>query len=432
MDDLEVAMDDVEVVVHPPTRELAQAPANAPPSTIPAPVNRSNPGSSQKPTLTNIATLLRSRPEWAGVLGFDEFAGRHMLLRRPPSDNSNEPFTPRPLADRDIYPITEWVENNGFPTATTNQVREAVFAVGDTKRFHRVRDYLTAQRWDDIERLDTFLIKYGGVADTPLNRAIVPKFMIQAVARIFQPGCQADAVLILEGDQGIGKSSLLRALFGEWVTDHLPDLHDKDAKAQLQGVWCVEIAELATLDRANANKIKAFLTSRVDRFRPSYGRIAEDFPRATVFAGTVNPGASTGYLKDPTGGRRFWPMEITRVIDIAGIADIRDQLWAEAVHRYWKGERWHLDTPSLVAAATNAQEERYDADAWEDSIAVFLRGKSMTTTLEILSDVLNIDTGRQGRSEQMRVAQILKRLGWYRHLRRVGEDRGWVYERRQS
>jgi putative DNA primase/helicase len=136
---------------------------------------------------------------------------------------------------------------------------------------------------------------------------------------------------VLEGEQGTGKSTAIRYLFGDrFFIDHLPDFHSKDSFQQLQGAWCIEVAELAALTKAEVKDVKQFLSRLVDKFRPPYGRNPIQVPRRTVFWGTVNPEEGQGYLKDPTGGRRFWPVETT-AIDLAAILLDRDQLWAEAV-----------------------------------------------------------------------------------------------------
>ena len=379
-----------------------------------------------RPLMANVVTLLRQSPEWEGVLGFDEFSGRHMIWKRPPTDAPGTTFDPRPLGNKDIRAIIEWVQRNGV-AASPNYIGEAILRVGDELRVHPVKNYLDALKWDGVDRLDKFLIEHAGVTDTPLNRAMTTRWMIQAIARIYQPGCQADSTLILEGEQGIGKSTLLKTLFGQWYADHLPELGSKDAMVQLRGTWCIEIAELATLTRADANRIKAFLTCREDRFREPYGRLAENVARSNVFAGSVNPGG-LGYLKDATGARRFWPLEVPQTIDIKAVAKIRDQLWAEARHRFEKGEVWHLDDDVLGTAAAEAQAERFETDPWHEAIETWTQGKPEVSIDDILTEVVSLDRNKRGQLEQNRVAKVLKHLKWTRRLKRKNGSRSWVYE----
>jgi predicted P-loop ATPase len=180
---------------------------------------------------------------------------------------------------------------------------------------------------------------------------------------------KADHMLILEGPQGARKSTAIKVLAGEqWFTDELPELGSKDAAIHMQGVWIVEIAELDAMSRAEVSRIKAFLTRTTDRFRPPYGRYTIEVPRQCVFAGTVNLDTC---LRDETGNRRFWPLR-SGTIDIDALVSDREQLWAEAVHRFREGAIWWIDDPALLAEAAAAQEARYQSDAWEDLIEHWL------------------------------------------------------------
>jgi putative DNA primase/helicase len=176
---------------------------------------------------------------------------------------------------------------------------------------------------------------------------VAARWLISAVARVFQPGAKADCCLILEGGQGIGKSSALRILGDPWFTDEIADLGGKDASFQTQGVWIVEIAELDSMNRSEVSRIKSFMSRNVGRFRPPYGRRIVESPRQCVFAGSVNHNV---YLRDETGGRRFWPVEC-RSIDLAGLKRDRDQPWAEAVFKYQAGSPWWLESAELITKA---------------------------------------------------------------------------------
>jgi predicted P-loop ATPase len=224
-------------------------------------------------------------------------------------------------------------------------------------------------------------------------------------------------MLILEGPQGAGKSTALRALFGDsWFTDTAVSLESKDAAMQLRGAWCWELGELAGLSRAEVNHIKNFLSSQVDRLRDPYGRHVESHPRQCVITGSTNEGE---YLRDPTGARRFWPVVCGR-IDLEALRRDRDQIWAEAVVRYNQNEQTWL-TADEVRAAAEMAESKYEHDSWEDRVAAWIErggdfgeGKYMThLTIE------SVWTGAFGgspvalrRPEQVRIAGILRRLGW--------------------
>lgn len=375
-------------------------------------------GGSIKPLIANVAELLRtSRAQWN--LRYDQFSNRPFL--------GNDALT-----DRDMREIVCWVQGNGI-LAGKAITEEAILRVADMYPFHPVKQYLESVTWDGIDRLDHFLTDHGGAEadEWGLTAAMGRKWMIQAVARIYEPGCQADAMLILEGAQGMRKSTLFRELFGDrWFTDHLPNLADKDSMLQLCGVWCVEVSELATLDRSDSAKIKQFLTSRIDRFRAPFGRLVADNPRTSVFGGTINPGAE-GYLKDPTGGRRFWPVQITEMANVAAIASSRDQLWAEARHRYQAGEKWWIDDADaeLYTAVTQRQRDRYEDDPWADAIENFVRGKAMVSAADIFRTALNLTTTADwSRGEQMRVGRVMTALSWTRkRIRTAPHKLEWRY-----
>jgi putative DNA primase/helicase len=181
---------------------------------------------------------------------------------------------------------------------------------------------------------------------------------------------------VLEGEQGTGKSTALRYLFGDrFFIDHLPDFHSKDSFQQLQGAWCVEVAELSALTKADVKDVKQFLSRLVDKFRPPFGRLPIQVPRRSVFWGTVNP-EEGGYLRDPTGARRFWPIETT-VIDTDAILRDRDQLWAEAVAAFIAGEKWHLDDDDDIADAKAEQAKRREVHPWEPVLEAWLRAENL-------------------------------------------------------
>jgi predicted P-loop ATPase len=366
-----------------------------------------------KPIFENVIRLLIHDNQFN--LRYDDFAMRPC-------------FGDELLEDRHLRMICRWVQAQGIP-AGTSVIQEAIVTSAETRRFHPVRQYLDALVWDQTPRLDALFIEHGGAADTPINRAMTGKWFVQAVARIYQPGCQADAMIILESPQGRNKSTFFRVMFGSrWFSDHLPALESKDSLIQLRGLWCIEVAELATLGRADANRIKQFLTSRFDRYRDPYGRLAIDYPRTCVFAGTVNPGGSDGYLKDPTGARRFWPIPVEK-IDVGLVEKVRDQLWAEAKVRYDAGEQWWLPQ-ALVGEAELIQADRFEDDPWSDKVAEYVVGKSHVMTAEILKHALHIEkAGDWTRSDQIRVARILTQNNWVRRKERFGSKTHWVYFR---
>ena len=294
--------------------------------------------------LRNVLYALRHAPEWQGVLAYDAFAARVITQKPLPwGDRTVEEW-----ADDHDTRACEWMQEQGIPAAA-GVVGRGIQTVARENRVHPVRDYLHALNWDGTPRLDSWLTRYLGVEDSPYVQAVGSRFLISAVVRVEQPGCKVDQVLILEGPQGILKSSALQALADPWFTDRISNLGGKDAAMEIAGVWLVEMAELDALLRAVLSATKSFVTRRHDRFRPPYGKHVVDRPRQCVFAGTINPVG--GYLKDPTGGRRFWPVSCG-VIDLEPLVRDRNQLWAEAFVRFRAGAPWWLENSGAPSAGS--------------------------------------------------------------------------------
>ncbi len=386
---------------------------------------RTNEGQLYK-SVANVILILQHDPAWQGRLSYDEFSER-ILLQRPLPDqaSSHAQRYPRTWRDTDDVHTTAWLHQTLRFFITIDTVARAIPTVAQAHTIHPVRMYLETLRWDQTPRLATWLQTHLGAAETPYTRAIGTKWLISAIARIYQPGCKADSMLILEGPQGFKKSTALKTLFSEaWFTDEIADLGTKDSAMQLQGAWCIELAELDGLSRAEVTRIKAFLTRTTDRYRAPYDRHVLERPRQSVFAGTVN---HSTYLRDETGGRRFWPVTCTHPATLHALAQDRDQLWAEALHAYRNGHPWWLESQELESLANEEQGSRYQSDEWEQLISNFVQNKSSVTIGNILEIVLGIEKGKWGRSEQMRVARCLTRIGWSRRQVFEGTQRIWKY-----
>jgi predicted P-loop ATPase len=372
--------------------------------------------------LRNVLFALRNAPEWQGVLAYDEFAARVITQNALPwGDPRVEGW-----ADEHDTLTCEWIQEQGIPAAAA-VVGRAIQTVAREKPMHPVRNYLHALKWDLTQRLDTWLARYLGAEDGPYVQAVGSRFLISAVARVEQPGCKVDQVLILEGAQGILKSSALHALADPWFTDRLSALGGKDAAMEIAGVWLVEMAELDALVRATLPATKSFVTRRHDRFRPPYGKHVVDRPRQCVFAGTINP--IGGYLKDPTGGRRFWPVSCG-VIDLEALVRDRDQLWAEASARFRGGAPWWLETTELQALAAAEQEARFEVDAWNEKVSEWLTGRQDVSVGEVLVGALGIPQESWSQTAQNRVARMLVRHGFERYRPgKAGQTRTPRYHR---
>jgi len=302
------------------------------------------------------------------------------------------------------------IQRDALPTLSRDVMHQAIDAHAAEHPFHPVRHYLDGLVWDGAARIETWLPQYLGAEDSAYSRAVGKMFLIAMVARIFKPGCKADYMLILEGLQGARKSTACAILGGEWFSDALPDIRaGKDASQHLNGKWLIEVSEMSAMDKAEAAALKAFITRTEERYRPSYARKEVIEPRQCCFIGTTNKSV---YLRDETGGRRFWPVKVGQ-IDTDGLSAARDQLFAEAVAHYCAGNAWWPD--GLAESWIRPEQEaRYEADAWESAIAGYLQGRHRVMILDIAREALDFTTQRLGTSEQRRIAAALERLGWQR------------------
>jgi predicted P-loop ATPase len=406
----------------------------APRAVAPTPANRSNEVRADWPhllltnrygnptaCLQNALVALRHAPEWQGVLQFDESALQVVAKAQPPWDSRPAPFAWR---DDDDVRTAAWMQQHGI-MVSKEVAGQAVQTAAREFPFHPIRDYLNGLKWDKIPRIDDWLTLYLGVDPSEYTRAVGAKWLIGAVGRVFRPGCKNDTCLVLEGPQGLLKSTALLSLAQPWFTDEIADLGTKDAALQVRGVWIIELAELDAMGRSEASRIKSFMSRSADRYRPPYGRHPIEVPRESVFAGTVN---HDNYLKDETGGRRFWPVRCQKIL-IDELRRDRDQLWAEAVTRFRGGETWWIDSADLGAAAAEEQQERYDADPWQPLIQKWVEDRQYVTVEQILNDCVQKQARDWTQGDKSRVARSLRAVGWVRK-RAPKDDQGhreWRY-----
>jgi predicted P-loop ATPase len=374
-------------------------------------------------SLANACHALRCAPELQGMTAYDTFALKTVLVSPPPWDIAHN-FTQRPWSQHDDLLMAEHLQRIGVPLNPPTAA-QAVELVAREQSFHPVLDYLDSLQWDGKLRLDHWLSDYIGADETPFSHSAGRAALIGAVARVRTPGCKLDTVPIIEGAQGLGKSSAARVLFDPWFSDELADLGSKDAAMQTQGAWLIEISELDAMSRGEVSRIKAFVSRTTDRFRPPYGSRVIESPRSCVFWGTTN---SDVYLKDETGGRRFWPIKAGK-IDLAGLNAARDQLWAEADRLFHAGALWWIVNPEAARIAEGEQTARYQGDPWDGAIADHLRTVADVSIDEILRDVLHLDIGRWTQVDMNRVARCLKARGLVRTQVRTGDKRAWRYRK---
>ena len=356
------------------------------------------------PVEANVQTILLHDERWQGVLGFDQFARKTVCLKQPPWHATEQgEHEGSAWGDLDSTRLRSWLSRT-WGLHVRFALEPSVEIIARKNCFHAVRQFLDGLAWDGTERLPTWLELYLGAESSSYMARVGVWWLISAVARIYRPGCQVDHVLVLEGPQGARKSSALQALGGDWFSDSPIDLDSKDAFISLRGQWILELSELDSLSRAESARVKSFLTSRVDVYRPPYGKALVEQPRQCVFAGSTN---EAGYLKDTTGNRRFWPLRCG-TIDLEALTRDREQLWAEAVHRFRAGERWWPEGEAEVSMCAEEQNARLAVDPWTDDVLKWIDGRiGRFTTTDILTEGLGFESRQVNRWHQTRVGKIL-------------------------
>lgn len=319
-------------------------------------------------TINNILLILENDPFIKGKIAYDEFANRGVVLGLLPWANKDEK---RWWTDTDDAGLRHYLERV-FGITGKEKIMDAVALCAAKHAFNTVREYVSGLTWDGVPRLDTLFIDYLGAEDNAYVRAATRKTFVAAVARVMKPGTKFDNMIILAGAQGIGKSTMLSILGKDWFSDSLTTFEGKEAAELIQGTWINEIGELSGLSRSEVNTVKLFLSKTEDIYREAYGRRTAKFPRQCIFIGTTN---DLEFLKDPTGGRRFWPIDVGERKSIKSVfKDLRgevDQIWAEAYIYFKLGEPLYLSEEAEALAKTE-QEQHREVSPKEGRIIDFL------------------------------------------------------------
>lgn len=370
-------------------------------------------------TVANANLVLTSDLRWKGVIAYDEFAECIVKTRMPPWHAAEAGGAKLgDWTETDTTRLEAWLYRAYGIKLGDSKIDACVSVASDTNRIHPVRAYLRGLEWDGIRRIHHWLSYLLGAPDTPYVHEVGRLWLIGAVARIMSPGCKVDTMLVLEGKTGIRKSLALRTLAGDaWFTEISSGIDPLTTPQLLRRKWIVELGELAALRRTkDYETIKSFLSRQEDNYRPPYGRRARDFPRQSVFAGSTN---EERYLRDATGARRFWPITCG-IIQLRNLQIERDQLWAEAVHEYDEGQRWHIEDDDLVAAAVSEQSARYEEDAWTEIVREWCGGSDGgvarervgVTVEEVLGRAICLEVSRWTMADYQRAGTVLRRIGW--------------------
>jgi len=369
------------------------------------------------------------------IFGYNEFTGRIEFTRPAPWHHGIMPKWTA-VGDNDLKLLKGYLATKHGFEAVVQHIEEAVLNAAYHEKFHPVREYLDSLEWDGKKRLDSWLHDYLGASNEEYVNACGRKTLCAAVMRVFYPGVKFDHVLLLEGAQGIGKSTACKILAGSWSADFPIDPHKPDTIQLMQGKWIVELAELEVTRRADVEALKAFISRSTDIARLAYGRIAGEFPRQSIFIGSKNPTGDETFLRDDSGNRRWWPVRCepkNGYFDFKGLREVRNQLFAEAVTLMRKppGEKLYMDTPVLNEAARDAADARHIKEAWTERVGEWLDGMVTTrfiTTRQVFCEALGGIDKQLDRRAELRIASALRVLGWHRSIQRLNNrpTRGYI------
>lgn len=326
------------------------------------------------PMVANVELILENDPQLKGKVYHDDFSDRPMVCEHMPWEKFAFDGKHRPWGDGDDSGLRGYLESH-YGISVQKNIMDGFAVYALNHRVNQLKDYLLSLRWDGIPRVDTLLVDYFGAEDNIYTREAVSKCLMGAVARLLYPGTKFDQMLILAGPQGAGKSSFWRILGMRWYTECLYTFEGKDAAELLQGYWIVECGELAGMSKSELNAVKQFVSRCEDNYRAAYGRRTESHPRRCLLVGTTN---EKEFLRDETGGRRFWPVDLAkqpvRKVVRRDLPLEVPLIWAEAVQRYQAGESLILSR-AAEALAFEAQEGHRESSHNEGVIAEFLQKK---------------------------------------------------------
>lgn len=321
-------------------------------------------------TINNVQLIMEHDAGLRGKYFYDTFKERMTVCGDLPWCKLTDRMTTT-WTDTDDAGLRNFLEIK-YEIVNTMKIGDAVLLAMQSCMRHPVREYLLSLKWDGVARADTIFIDYLGAEDTEYTRTVTRKALIGAVARIMQPGCKHDHILVLVGPQGCRKSTTLAKLGKSWFSDSFYTVQGKEAYEQIQGFWLIEMGEMAATRKAELESIKQFVSKQSDSYRAAYAKRTQEHPRQCAFFGTTN---DDEFLRDATGGRRFWPVTVTDKGRETGdyfTAEIVDQVWAEIVMRYSAGENWYLDNAKIEAVARQIQDAHTEMNGKQGLLEQFV------------------------------------------------------------
>lgn len=389
---------------------------------MPDPIDEYMKQQQARPTiLSRLLSILREHDDLKGCFRYNLFT--HDI------EHARDNFFISPLAkqgellnDNDTALLRSYLTRSCNFSPSDKNISDAVIDVSMDNRYHPIKDYLEGLRWDGVKRLHCWLSEICGPENTKYISAVGRKMFIAAIKRIYEPGCQYDNMVILEGKQGIYKSRLVQAMGGKWWAPIELNVHDRKAMVEnMRGKWILEVEEMVGFGKADRERLKAFLSCPSDRVRLSYGRRSFDFKRQCVLVATMNPEGDNRYFND-TENRRFWPVEVPdeHRIQLDAFIEIKDQLFAEALMEYKAGATAWMDETEVAEMAKSEQDKRRSVDPWEEIITVWLKDQTTNhalrevTSTQIIENCLRIPKERINSGISRRVAMIMRNLAWVR------------------
>lgn len=381
-------------------------------------------GGDIKPCLANISKILEHDSQWRGVIAYNEFADETVKLKPPPYARKLDDMA---WTGQDDALTTVWITDKYGFAPSMGDVGQAVQMCAKSNGFNPVQDYINSLQWDGISRVDDWITDFIGAPKTDYISRVSRWFLMGMVARAMRPGIKFDWCLVLEGRQGLMKSTTFRVLGGEWYGDTELDLNSKDALISIRGKWLHEFSELGSFAKSEATRQKSFLSSQVDNFRPPYEKRDIKSPRRLVFCGTTN---DVEWNKDPTGARRFWPVKCEQVINVDGLASVRDQLFSEAYQLFKRGDRYWPTDQEQQEIFNPEQQARTPIDSYEELLEAWVDARTGRFRLmDAATDCLKIDAARLTRSHETRIGNALKNIGCDVHRTCGAQNRKvtWYY-----